>query len=140
LDTVSPENLVLEEGKSSELAQCLHAVQEITVDDDDKYPEKTCRELARIIVCRTYAPVVHELCHLVVIAAHAGSPSGRYEELFWDSGAARAANFRAHLMARPWQEAPVAVDGGEAVANYDDKPFAVSYGRMSLLSALMESS
>ncbi|MGY8993468.1 MAG: hypothetical protein ACKVK8_04885, partial [Rhodospirillales bacterium] len=62
--------MVLEEGKSSDLTQCLNVVQEATVYDDNKYSEKTCRELARIIVCRTYAPVIHELFHLVVIAAH----------------------------------------------------------------------
>jgi len=135
---VSPENLVLEEGKSSELAQCLHVVQEATVDDDSKYSEKTCRELARHIVCRTYAPVVHELCHLVVIASHGGSASGRYEELFWDAGVARAGAFRAYLSARPWQGTAVSVAGGEAGVEYSDKPFAVSYGRMPLLSALME--
>jgi hypothetical protein len=138
VDTVSQENLILEEGKSSELAQCLLVVQETTIDDVDKYAEKTCRELARIIVCRTYAPVILELCHLVVIGAHAGSPSGRYEELFWDSGPARGSAFRAYLMARPTDGSPVFMDGGEAAIGYADKPFAVSYGRMPLLSALLE--
>lgn len=138
MDTVSPENLVLEEGKSSELAQCLHAVQETTVDDDSKYTEKTCRALARHIVCRTYAPVLHELCHLVVIAAHGGSATGRYEELFWDSGPARSGAFRAYLEARPWAGTPVTVDGAEATVAYPDKPFAVAYGRMPLLSAFLE--
>ena len=41
MDTVSQENLILEEGKSSELAQCLLVVQETTIDDVDKYAEKT---------------------------------------------------------------------------------------------------
>jgi len=138
LDTVSSENLILEEGKSSELSQCLQLIQETRVDDVDKYTEKTCRELARIIVCRTYAPVVHELCHMVVIAAHHGSPSGRYEELFWDCGAARSHAFRAHLTARPAHDTPVHIDSGEAQIAYGDKPFAVSYGRMPLLAALLE--
>ena len=138
MDTVSSENLILEEGKSSELSQCLQLIQETQVDDVDKYTEKTCRELARIIVCRTYAPVVHELCHLVVIAAHHGSPTGRYEELFWEIGAARGHAFRAHLTARPADGSPIRIDGGEAQVAYADKPFAVSYGRMPLLAALLE--
>jgi len=138
LDIVSPENLVLEEGKSSELAQSLALIRETQIDDVDKYTEKTCRELARIIVCRTYAPVIHELCHLVVIAAHHGSPSGRYEELFWDTGAARGHAFQAHLAARPADGSPVVLDGGEARIGYAGKPFAVSFGRMPLLSALLE--
>lgn len=138
MGTSSPESLVLEEGKSSDLTQCLNVVQEATVYDDNKYSEKTCRELARIIVCRTYAPVIHELFHLVVIAAHGGSYNRRYEGLFWDTGAARAGNFRTYLTARPWDSTPVSVDIGEASVSYKDKPFAVSYGRMPLLSALME--
>lgn len=134
---MSLENRVLEEGQSSELAACFQIIQEATVDDVDKYPEKTCRELARIVVCRTYASAVHELCHLVVAAA-ALDASGRYENLFWDSGPARARNFFAWFQAAEGAGKRIEVDSSQVVISYADKPFAVTYGRMALLSALME--
>ncbi len=138
VDTALPEGRVLEQGKSAELSACLQLIQETTVDDVEKYSAKTCRELARAIVCRTYAPAIHELCHLVVIAAHLGAPDRRYESLFWDSGPARPRGFRDFLEQRHTGNPAFDMVGGEVAIAYADKPFAVTYGRMPLLSALLE--
>jgi hypothetical protein len=113
-------------------------VQEATVDEGNKFSKNTCRGLARIIVCRTYAPVIHELCHLVVIAAHSSNYDARYEEFFWNSGAAQSRNFHTYLSVRSLDDTPVSSDTSEAKIAYVDKSFAISYGRMPLLSALME--
>lgn len=137
MDTVSLENRVLEEAQSSELAACFQIIQEASVDDVDKYPEKICRELARAVVCRTYASAVHELCHLVVAAA-GSDPTGRYENLFWNTGPARARNFHAWFQRAGGASRHIAVEPAQIVLRYGDKPFAVTYGRMPFLSALME--
>lgn len=139
LDTASLENRVLEEGQSAELAACFQVIGEATVDDGEKFSEKTCRDLARTIVCRTYASAVHELCHLVVAAAAVDRMGGRYENLFWDTGSARARNFHTWFDANA-ALAPAEIEIGRQhiTINYADKPFAVTYGRMPFLAALME--
>jgi len=134
----SPENRFLEEGKSAELCACLQIIQETTADDSLKYSDKTCRELARLIVCRNYAPAVLELCHLVVGAIYGGSHDQRYEALFFASGPARAGGFRAWFAAFTDQHKAIDIGRQEIFISYADKPFAVTYGRMPLLSALME--
>jgi len=138
LNIVSPENRFLEEGKSSELSACLQNIQETTVDDVDKYTEKTCRELARIIVCRTYASAIHELCHLTIIAVHSGSYDHRYEALFFTSGPARGSCFKGYFSEFTDQHASIHIGPKDISIEYADKPFAVTYSRMALLSALME--
>lgn len=138
MDTALLEGRVLEQGKSAELSACLQLIQETTVDDVEKYSAKTCRELARAIVCRTYAPAIHELCHLVVIAAHLGAPDHRFEALFWDSGPARPRGFRDFLEQRHTGNPAFSMAAGEVVIAYADKPFTVTFGRMPLLSALLE--
>lgn len=138
MDFVSPENRFLEEGKSSELTACLQIIQETTVDDGTKYSTKTCRELARIIVCRTYASAIHELCHLVTGAVFGGSDNHRFEALFFTSGAARASSFRAHFSAYKDTHPAVEISNKNITIDYTDKPFSVTYSRMPLLSALME--
>ena len=138
MDTGSQENRFLEEGKSSELSACLQIIQETTVDDIDKYTEKTCRELARLIVCRTYASAIHELCHLVVMAIHGGSFDHRYETLFFSSGPARGSGFRGYFSDFQDQHVSVHIGNPEVTIAYADKPFSITYARMPLLSALME--
>ncbi len=133
-----PENRFLEQGNSAELNACLQTLQETTADDGFKYTDKTCRDLARLIVCRSYAPAVLELCHLVVAAIYSGSDDHRYEALFFASGAARGRNFRTHFRAFSGRHEAIQIDGQEICIAYSDKPFAVTYGRMPLLSALME--
>jgi hypothetical protein len=138
VDTVSLENRVLAEGQSSELAACFQIIQEATVDDVDKYPEKICRELARTIVCRTYASAVHELCHLAVAAACLEPQTRRFENLFWNTGAARARNFHAFFQAGAEMADNLDIDTRQVTITYADKPFTVTFGRMPFLSALME--
>lgn len=138
MDISSPENRFLEQGKSSELTACLQNIQETTADDGLKYSEKTCRDLARIIVCRSYASAVLELCHLVVGAVYSGSYDQRYEALFFASGAARSSNFKAYFVAFKEHHVAVQIGSREIEIGYADNPFAVTFGRMPLLSALME--
>ena len=138
MNIVSPENRFLEEGKSSELSACLQNIQETTVGDVDKYTEKTCRELARLIVCRTYASAILELCHLVVIAVHSGSFDHRYEALFFTSGPARGSSFKSYFSVFEDQHLSIHIRTKDVTVDYADKPFAVTYTRMALLSALME--
>jgi len=113
----------------------LQTVREATFDDQDKFPEKIVRELARAIVCRTYAPAVHELCHLAAAAGRADG-TGRYEQLFWASGPARARNFYAWF--GDADSDGLDVTGSAVTLAYPDKPFTVTYGRMPFLSALLE--
>ncbi len=138
VDTISLENRVLDEGQSVELQACFQIIQETTVDDVDKYPDKVCRELARAIVCRTYASAIHELCHLVVAAGALAPTTRRYEGLFWDSGPARARNFLAYFDMASMPPAHLEIGDNQVALEYADKPFAISYGRMPFLSALME--
>ncbi len=138
VDTISLENRVLDEGQSVELQACFQIIQETTVDDVDKYPDKVCRELARAIVCRTYASAIHELCHLVVAAGALAPTTRRYEGLFWDSGPARARNFLAYFDMASMPPAHLEIGANQVALEYADKPFAISYGRMPFLSALME--
>ncbi len=138
MEIISPENRFLEEGKSSELTACLQIIQETTVGDGHKYSEKTCRELARIIVCRTYASAIHELCHLVTGAVFSGSNDHRFEALFFTSGAARTGIFRAHFNAYQGSHPAVQISNKDITIDYADKPFSVTFPRMPLLSALME--
>jgi hypothetical protein len=137
-DIVSLENRVLAEGQSSELAACFQIIQEATIDDVDKYPEKICRELARTIVCRTYASAVHELCHLAVAAACLDSQTRRFENLFWNTGAARARNFHTFFQAGDGLSDDLVIEARHVTIAYADKPFSITYGRMPFLSALME--
>jgi len=115
----------------------LQTVREASCDDQDKYPEKVVRELARAIVCRTYAPAVHELCHLIAAAGRADG-TGRYEQLFWATGPARARNFFAWFADADADASGLDVAGNGVTLAYSDKPFTVTYGRMPFLSALLE--
>lgn len=63
---------------------------------------------------------------------------GRYENLFWATGPARARNFHAWFQAHEGADGHVAVERQQIALAYDDKPFAVTFGRMPFLSALME--
>ena len=85
MDSISAEELVIEEGKSGELTAAFQIIRETTINDVPKFGQKTCREVARVVACRTYAPALLELCHLIVAASATDRISGRYENFFWDS-------------------------------------------------------
>lgn len=112
-----------------------------TAADGPKYPPEITRRLAREIVCRTYEGAVFELHHLVGIAETAFGAAG-FETLFWDRGRATPGDFRRRLReaaaGRPGHCARLTLSPNQARLSYEDGDFAVSYGRMPYLSALME--
>ncbi len=126
---------------SEELRAIFEIVSQATADDAPKYAPAICRRLAREIVCRTYAGAIHELHHLVRIAETAFGAAG-FEAFFWGGGAANAAEFRRRLRnevaAAPDRCGTLTLSATEVRICYADGEFAVSYGRMAYLSALME--
>ncbi len=135
------EELLLEASKSGELTAVLHTLSETEADGEPKFSPAICREISKLIVCRTYATPIMELCNLIVVAAELSIQKGRYEFLFWDSGVARASAFHSYC-----EYAFQDYDGGTldiishgAIVRYENGgEFCVSYSRMPLLSALLE--
>ena len=125
---------------SDELAAILRSIAHITVTDEPKYSAAVCRRLVRWIVCRSYGGPLRELCHLIVASDRSiAAPSGvqGYETLFWGTGAARAAAFRAVFDNNISADGVERLKGGIGVT-YADGTFGIAYTRMPFLSALME--
>ncbi|MDV7339128.1 hypothetical protein RYZ26_05965 [Terasakiella sp. A23] len=134
------EELLLEAGKSSELTAVLHTMAETEADGEPKFSPMICREIGKIIVCRTYATPLLELCHLIVAASELSFQKGRYEFLFWDTGVARTSAFLAYCdqAASTYDGDLVSLDSTGITMAYGDSEFSVQYSRMPVLSALME--
>ena len=133
------EQMILEAGKSPELVAAFQLVAEAEVAGTAKFTPRSCRELARVVTCRSYAPAVLELCHLLVVAEACGGRPGAYEAFFWDSGPARAGRLKDHIWERLSRSAGLLGITEKAVEiTYADGGFAVTYVRMPFLSALME--
>ncbi|WP_417796060.1 hypothetical protein [Terasakiella pusilla] len=134
------EELLLEAGKSEELAAALHTLSETEVNGEPKYTPAICREIGKMIVCRTYATPLLELCHLIAAASQLSGPKGRYEYFFWDSGLARSGSFYAYckqnLIARPTDS--LSLTQQALTLHLSDTNFAIQFGRMPVLSALLE--
>ncbi|MBM3488691.1 MAG: hypothetical protein FJX67_19015 [Alphaproteobacteria bacterium] len=105
------------------------------------YGPITIKKLAGMIVGRAYAKPLRELCHLVVLADAAAPARGSYVNFFVDGAPATAPVFRARVAAaakRGFGRARVRpTESGVALA-YADGVFAIAYGRMPLLAALLE--
>ena len=82
------ESLVLDAGKSPELVAALSLVMEADVNGEPKFTPRDCRELTKVITCRTYGKPMLELCHLVRIA-DACTHGADYQMFFWGGGPAR---------------------------------------------------
>lgn len=128
---------LLESGKSAELAAALQLVEEAEALGQRRFSRQVCHELGTLIVCRNYAPVLHELCHLVQIADQCGRYPDRVERFFWGAGPARPAVFRGVVEPHLPSDRISLTDNGVAL-DYGDGSFAVSFGRMPLLAAMME--
>ena len=143
MDTSGARSELIEAGQSDELRAALTAVVEnSTVRGELKYSTQVSRELTRIIACRTYAPPIYELCHLVNIADASGDGANGYERFFFGGHAARAQTFRGYLESSlekgGWRR-PGFERTSEGVAiRYSDGFFNVTFSRMPLLAALME--
>ena len=136
---MTAEQMVLEAAKGPDLAAALRLVEEAEAAGQPKFMPRSCRELARVVTCRSYAPAVLELSHLIVAAAACGRRPGAYEDFFWASGPARASRLRDFLWQRldGGRDGLVLTDQGVEIG-YGDGSFAVTYARMPFLSALME--
>ncbi len=129
-------NLNLEEGKSDALREALACLAEAnSADGGPRYADRVIRQLARAVVCRTYARPILELAHLLVAAS---ARDGRFEDLFWGMDRASVGAFRRSFEA-------VATDTGrvrlssDAVRHSDARDaFEVSFSRMPFLAALLE--
>jgi len=137
----SAERQLLEAGKSAELVAAFRCIEEAEADGQPRFAPAAVRELGRIVTCRTYGPVVHELAHLAA-AALVVDPKGGYERLFWASGPARPARFAAFFAGRNLGDGRpggrvARTDNGIAVS-YVDGSFGVAFGRMPVLAALIE--
>jgi hypothetical protein len=139
---LSAESLTLHGGTSAELKAVFRTVAETEADGTEKYSALVCKDLAKTIVCRAYAPAILELCHLVNIADACGVGRDRYERFFWTTGVARPANFRAYIdratAAHGWRRTGFErVENGVRVV-YPDGEFTVTFARMPFLSTMAE--
>lgn len=138
MESVSAEELLIEEGKSGELIAAFQALQETTVDDGPKYLPKTCRELARAIACRNYGKNLLELAYLFVIASACDRRGGRFESFFWDSGPARANSFRVYIADSAPLPAGLQPGDRGVIVDTGGETFTVTYSRMPFLSAMAD--
>ncbi|MEX0695037.1 MAG: hypothetical protein WD075_11375 [Rhodospirillales bacterium] len=130
------ENLNLEEGKSEALRAALSCVAEASAfDGGPRYSEKVSRELARIIVCRSYAKPLLELSHLMVCAS---GRNGRFEDVFWGISRASSGEFRRSFVALNGLSENVRISANGIYHNDGADGFQISYARMPLLAALLE--
>ncbi len=129
------ERMLLDADKSPELANVFRVIADAECDGVLKFSPSLCRELARTVVCRVYAPPLLELCHLVRAADACG---GGYSTFFWGSGPARPAVFRSYIERSRIAAPDVVRTRSGMELKYPDGDFAVTYSRMPFLSALME--
>ena len=130
------ENLNLEEGKSDALRAALSCIAEASaLDGGPRYSEKVTRELARIIVCRSYAKPLLELSHLMVAASRCG---GSYENLFWGISRATSSEFRRSFAALHGASDDISISEHGVSHNGEVDVFQISFARMPLLAALLE--
>ncbi|MEG3638239.1 hypothetical protein [Magnetococcus sp. PR-3] len=130
------ERMLLQEGISDHLLGLMAMVAETEQDGDLKFPAQTCHELQRMLVCRTYAQTMTELCYLL----KAGHACGDYVTLFWEVGLARSNRFKSFFAERLGtdpQEMIRTENSGVVIVEGKDR-FTVHYSRMPLLAALWE--
>ncbi|MDP6404796.1 MAG: hypothetical protein QF797_06285 [Alphaproteobacteria bacterium] len=134
---------LLEAGKSGELSAAFQCVAEATtLQGEPRYGPRVCRHLGRLIVCRTYAGTVLQLCHLIVAADACGQGRGRYENFFFGCEPASPPAFIGHidatLAAGGWRRPGFERGENGITVPYKDGVFTVEFGRMPVLAALFE--
>ncbi len=131
------ENLNLEEAKSEELRAVFAGIADATAPDGSpRYSAKICRELIRIIVCRSYAKPVLEMCYFIAATESLGLG---YAEAVWGVPRATPAAFRGRY--HRYREHAGQVGSLNRVGlrfSHDDVAFNVSYGRLPFLASLIE--
>jgi len=138
LEQISLEEILLEEGKSRELKAVFEIIRDTTDGDEPKFSTKTCRDLARVITCRTYGSAALELCHLLTLATACDGATARYENFFWASGPARSHGFRAYVNAVRSLPSGVQIKNNGVELDYGDGVFTITFSRMPFLSAFLE--
>ena len=137
----SAEHLVLEASRSDELRNQFLALRTCSKSPDQrKFSDRTCDKLAKLIVTRTYAPTVLQLCHLVEAVMRL-DPEGDYIEFFMEANPAQLDTFRATLERRfdaNAQDDGVEIRGRCVAVRYPDGEFLVHFSMMPVLSALFE--
>lgn len=133
---------VLRVAQSAELRATFRQMAEIEGPHGPKYPRPCLSEVAAAVAGRTYGGILLELCHLVRAASLVTPGSFRargFEWLFWGVETARRHAFRAAFedvdVGSPTQ---VSVQDDAVVLAYPRTTFAVRYGRMPTLAAMME--
>jgi hypothetical protein len=134
---------LFEARKSPEFQALMQLVAETEVDGIAKFTPRVCRELGRMLVCRSYAPALLELCHLIVIAQACGPRrADQMERFFWDSGPARPDVIKGYIADKleraGWRWPGFTATNNDIEIDAGTLRFTVSYARMPLLSALME--
>lgn len=143
LDVERATGLVLEAGQSGELRAALQAVSQATTPDGvPRYSLKVCLTLNRLIVCRTYAVSILQLCHFANIADSCAPRRGAYEHLLFGPERATGAGFRWWIddtvARRGWRRPGCEMTDEGVVIRYDDGVFNIGFARMPLLAALFE--
>jgi len=134
------QDLYLEASKSTALSAAFSTLAQTDVAGVPKFTPSLCREVGKLIVCRTYSSAVLELSHLIVAATDLSGDQQRYEYFFWDSGIAHPDVFRRYCKTQAETEILYRlVVGNQGVTlDYQDGPFTITYIRMPVLSALLE--
>ncbi len=143
LETERAASLVLEAGQSGELRAALRAVAESTTPDGAaRYSDRACRRLNRLIVCRSYAVPVLQLCHFVVVADSCAPRRGAYEHLLLGPERATGPGFRGWIenavAGRGWRRPGCELTAEGVAVRYGDGIFNVAFAGMPVLAALFE--
>lgn len=143
MDAREATQLVLEAGKSDELKAAFLGVAEVTTPMGElKYPPKVCRDLAKVIACRSYAKPVLQLCHLVNVADACGRGRESYERFFFDGRRATSRNFKVviheALATRGRRRAGFECTAEGVAIRYSGSLFNIAFSRMPLLACLFE--
>ena len=143
LNTERAAGLILDAGQSDELRSALQSVAESTTPDGmPRYSTRVCRMLNRIIVCRAYAILVLQLCHLSNIGDSCGPRRGVYENLLLGPERATASGFRGWIEsavdARGWRRPGCEITREGVSIRCADGLFNLGFARMPLLAALFK--
>jgi hypothetical protein len=137
------EQIVLEAAKSAELRTEFERLRWATdLDQHPKFSSQVCDKLSTLVVTRSYAPQVLQLCHLIYVARQLAGEVG-YLFFFMELDSARSDRFRRQLAqlvdcAPSRAESIIKLRDDGVEISYPDGIFVVYFRQMPLLSALLE--
>lgn len=130
-------------GASDRLVSALASVIDATGPDGPRYPPRATSELVRLISARAFGRPMLELAHALRFAAEL-SPRRSWPTYFWGAAAASPSSFRAvtdGALARAGRRPdPPPIEARTTAVAWigESAPFEISYGRLPLLTALLE--